>query len=147
MRTIETSIDIDRPIATVWAYLTDLHNSKEWSTEVIDTVYSGPLRLGATGVDTRRWGKRELKWDWEVTQYEAPHILELTYGPPLNAVANFSFDETSADETRVSCTTSLEPSGWWRLMSPMIAAEGRKADQAQFAKVKSILEGSADTER
>lgn len=145
MARIETSIDIDRPIATVWTYLTDLHNSKDWSTEVVETVYSGPLKLGATGVDTRRWGKREVQWDWTVTNYVAPNLLELTYGPPLNAVARFNFDEISPTATHVTCATTLRPSGWWRFMSPIIAAEGRKADRTQFAKVKSILEGSVET--
>ena len=144
MAKIETSIDIDRPIATVWDYVTDLHNAKDWSTEVVETTYSGDLQLGATGVDTRRWGKREVQWDWTVTNYAAPHLLELTYGPPLNAVARFNFDEISPAATRVACVTTLRPSGWWRFMSPLIAAEGKKADETQFAKVKSILEGSAE---
>ena len=128
MAKIETSIDIDRPIATVWDYVTDLHNAKDWSTEVVETTYSGDLQLGATGVDTRRWGKREVQWEWTVT----------------NAVARFNFDEISPAATRVACVTTLRPSGWWRFMSPLIAAEGKKADETQFAKVKSILEGSAE---
>jgi uncharacterized protein YndB with AHSA1/START domain len=142
---IETSIEIDRPIASVWDYLTDLHNAKDWSTEVLETVYSGPLRLGATGVDTRRWGNREVNWNWEVTGFDPPHLLALTYGPPLNAVAKFNFEATSIDTTRVSCTTDLKPSGWWRFLTPILVAEGRKADQTQFAKVKAILEQQPDS--
>ncbi len=143
MAQIVTSVDIDRPVGTVWEYLTDLHHAKDWSTEVMDTVYSGPIQLGATGVDTRRWGKKEVKWDWKVTGYDPPNLLSLTYGPPLNAIADFKFESTSAETTRVTCATSLKPSGWWRLITPMIAAEGRKADRAQFTKVKSILEQTA----
>ena len=146
MARIVTSVDIERPLPDVWSYLTDLHNAKDWSTEVIETEYSGPLQLGAKGVDTRRQGKKEVKWEWEVTSYEPPNLLALTYGPPLNAVANFTFEAVEADQTRVSCVTDLKPSGWWRLLTPMIAAEGRKADETQFAKVKAILEGSAGSE-
>lgn len=142
MARISTAVEIDRPISEVWAYLTDLHNAKDWSTEVVETSYSGPLRLGATGVDTRVWSKKEVKWDWRVTQFEPSRLLELTYGPPLNAVAKFGFEEIAPERTRVSCDTDLAPSGWWRLISPLIVTEGRKADQTQFAKVKAILEGS-----
>ena len=142
MARISTEVEIDRPVSTVWAYLTDLHNAKDWSTEIVDTAYSGPLRLGATGVDTRMWGKKEVIWEWVVTQYEPSLLLELTYGAPLNAVATFRFEEVSPERSRVSCDTNLAPSGWWRLMTPFIAAEGRKADETQFAKVKSILERS-----
>lgn len=143
MAKILTSVEIDRPIETVWEYLTDLRHAKDWSSEVVDTVYSGPIRLGATGVDTRMWGKKEVKWDWTVTQYDPPRLLSLTYGPPLNAVADFTFEAATPHKTNVSCITTLRPSGWWRLLSPMIAAEGRKADQVQFAKVKTILEAAA----
>jgi uncharacterized protein YndB with AHSA1/START domain len=136
---IETSLEIARPVAEVWDYMTDLHNAKDWSTEVVDTTYSGPIQLGATGRDTRRMGKREVEWDWKVTGYEPPRRLTLTYGPPMNAVADFTFEPVTQG-TRVTCTTSLKPSGWMRFIAPMIAAEGRKADQQQFAKVKEILE-------
>ena len=143
MAKIVTTLDIERPVETVWKYLTDLHNSKDWSTEVVDTVYSGPIRLGATGVDTRRWGKRELKMNWEVTEYEPPRSMTLNYGPPLNAVADFTFEPVATETTRVTCSTTLKPTGWMRLLAPIIAVEGRKADEKQFAKAKAILE-SAD---
>jgi uncharacterized protein YndB with AHSA1/START domain len=142
MARIITALDIGRPVETVWSYLTDLHNSKDWSTEVVDTEYSGPIRLGATGVDTRRWGKREVKMNWEVTEYEPPRLMTLKYGPPLNAVADFTFEPSAAGGTRVSCITTLKPSGWMRLLAPIIAAEGRKADERQFAKAKAILEST-----
>lgn len=140
MAKIVTALDIERPVETVWSYLTDLHNSKDWSTEVVDTVYSGPIRLGATGVDTRRWGKRELQMNWEVTKYDPPRLLTLTYGAPLNAVADFTFEPTHAGGTRLTCSTTIKPQGWMRLLAPIIALEGRRADEKQFAKAKAILE-------
>lgn len=139
MAKIETSLEIARPVQEVWDYLTDLRNAKDWSTEVIDTTYSGPIQLGTVGQDTRRWGKREVKWDWKVTGYEPPNRLTLTFGPPMNAVADFNFEPVTQG-TRLSCSTTLKPSGWMRFITPIIAAEGRKADQAQFAKAKEILE-------
>lgn len=35
----------------------------------------------------------------------------------------------------------LRPRGFWRLLGPLIEREGRNSDQAQFQKVKQILEG------
>jgi uncharacterized protein YndB with AHSA1/START domain len=142
MAEIVTTLDIERPQEAVWEYLTDLHHTKDWSTEVVDTVYSGPIRLGATGVDTRRMGKRELKMDWEVTEYDVPRLLTLTFGPPLNAVALFTFDPTPTGGTRLTCSTTIKPKGWMRLLAPIIAAEGRRADEKQFSKAKAILEGT-----
>ena len=142
MSKIVTSLEIERPVEAVWNYMTDLHHTKDWSNEVVETVYSGPIRLGATGVDTRRMGKRELKMNWEVTGYDPPRLLTLSFGPPLNAVADFTFEPISTGGTRLTCSTTIKPKGWMRLMAPIIALEGRKADEKQFAKAKAILEAT-----
>jgi hypothetical protein len=87
-------------------------------------------------------GKRELKMNWEVTEYDPPRRMTLTYGRPLNAVAQFTFEPTSDGGTRLGCNTVLKPTGWMRLLAPVIAVEGRKADEKQFARAKAILEST-----
>jgi hypothetical protein len=67
-----------------------------------------------------------------------PVVFEST--APFPATADFSFRSTGAG-TRLTCSMDLRPRGFWRLLGPLIAREGRKSDQAQFQKVKQILEG------
>jgi len=141
MTEIVITLDIERPVETVREYLTELHHTKDWSTTVVDTVYSGPIRLGAAGVETRRTGRRELKMmNWEVTGYDPPRFMALTFGPPLNSVALFSFVPIPTGGTRFTCSTTIKPKGSMRLLAPIIAVEGRRADEKQFAKAKAIME-------
>ena len=135
-----TTVDLERPLETVWNYMTDLHRVKDWSSEVVETVYLGPIRLGATGVDIRRIGKHEIRVNREVTGYHPPTLLVLTFGPPVNSIARFSFRPTPIGGTRLTCRTTIKPVGWKRLISPLIVAEARRADEKQFARAKSNLE-------
>ena len=142
MARISTTIEIERPVAEVFEYLTDLRNAKDWSTEVVDVSYHGELAHGTTGSDTRTMGRKELVMPWRVTTFDEPSRVTLSYEQPFPFDATFSFEPTDRG-TRVTCVTDLHPRGWWRLLGPVMAWEGRKADRVQFAKVKAILE-SAD---
>lgn len=143
---ITTSTVIRRSQQETFAYLTDLRNAKEWSTEVVDVRYdTEDLGLGATGVDVRRMGSKELEMPWEVTAYEQPDRLVLEYGGRFPATADFSF-RPEPGGTRVTCEVELRPNGLWKLLSPLLAAEARKADATQFQKVKEILESRTESE-
>jgi hypothetical protein len=78
---------------------------------------------------------------WRVTAFDRPERLALSYGKPFPMDATFSFQST-AEGTRVTCRTDLHPKGWWRLLTPVIAWEGKKTDRVQFDRVKAILESS-----
>jgi uncharacterized protein YndB with AHSA1/START domain len=141
---IRTSIVIRSSLEETFDYLTDLRNAKEWATEFVDVAYDGDLRVGATGVDTRRRGSKEFRLPWTVTEYKRPERLVLEFGPPFPAAAEFSF-RPEPDGTRFSCDTDLRLRGLWRLLAPVIAAEARHVDAAQFQKAKEILESRTAT--
>lgn len=140
---LKTSIVIRRTPEETFDYITDLRNAMEWATELVDIAYDGDLRLGSTGVEIRRRGKGEFTWPWTVTAYERPHRVVLEYGSPYPAVADFTF-AGDPEGTRFTCDTELRLEGIWRMLSPVVAAEARRVDAAQFKKVKEILE-SQDT--
>jgi uncharacterized protein YndB with AHSA1/START domain len=138
-----TSVLIDRPVAEVFEFFTDLRNAPEWSVEVTEVRYDGDIRLGATGVDTRRSGKKTEEWPWTVTEYDPPHRVTFSYSTPVEATSVFSFEQ-SPDGTRMTCDTDLRPRGLWHLLAPFIRAEAKRNDRAQFAKAKALLEARGD---
>ncbi|MEV4687391.1 SRPBCC family protein [Microbacterium sp. LWH3-1.2] len=140
---IKTSIVIRRTQEATFDYITDLRNTTQWAAELVDITYDGDLRLGATGVETRRRGKTEFSWPWTVTAYERPHRVVLEYGAPYPAIADFTFGR-DPEGTRFTCDTELRLMGIRRMLWPLVAAEARRVDAAQFQKAKEILE-SQDT--
>lgn len=144
MARITTSVWIARAPADVFSYLTDLRNAKEWSTELVDVSYDGELARGTTGSDTRTMGRKQIVMPWRVTDFEPPKRLALSYEQPFPIDAAFVF-EAGDGGTQVTCVTHLRPQGFWRLLAPILAWEGKKTDRVQFDRVKAILEGAAGT--
>jgi uncharacterized protein YndB with AHSA1/START domain len=139
MPRIATSIEIERSREEVFDYLTDLNNAAEWTTGLVAVSYDGPLKRGAVGSDTRKMGGKQIVMPWTVTAFHPPSRVTFEYGAPWPATVDFTF-ETTGGTTVVTCTADLRPRGVWRLLSPVMAREGKKTDQAQFEKVKNILE-------
>lgn len=148
MAEITTTIQIDRPRAEVFAYLTDLRNAPEWSTELLHRTFDGEqVAVGTTGVDELRALGRILVAPWEVTEYVPPESVRIEFGGALSATSRFSFDETEAGaSTIMTCVTNLHPRGLLlRMFAPFLAVDARKADKAQFLRAKQILESRTST--
>jgi hypothetical protein len=104
-------------------------------------TYDGDLAEGTTGADIRKVGRKEIVMPWTVTLFDPPNRVVFESTAPFPATADFSFKPTAAG-TLLTCSMDLRPRGFWRLLGPLIAREGRKSDQAQFQKVKQILEAA-----
>jgi uncharacterized protein YndB with AHSA1/START domain len=139
MQRILTTIEINRPVEEVFGFLTNLDNAPRWTVGLVEVRVDGRLRLGTRGTDVRTMGRKQVEMPWEVTRYEPPEVVEFTYGKPLPATATFTFERT-AQGTRMTCDTTVRPTGLYRLISPLIAREGRKTDALQFRKAKKLME-------
>jgi hypothetical protein len=145
MAEIKTTVQIDRPREDVFAYVTDLRNAPEWSTELLRRTFEGDqVAVGTTGVDELRALGRVLVTPWEVTAYSPPRAVEIEFGGALSATSRFTFDEAeSGASTIMTCITDLRLRGPLRILTPLLAMDARRADAAQFRKAKEIIEGNA----
>jgi uncharacterized protein YndB with AHSA1/START domain len=140
MKPIVTSVEIGHPIDDVFAYLTDLNNALEWSTELVEVRYDGDVRKGATGTDVRTMGRKRVEMPWTVTSFDPPREVVFEYGPPFPATAAFTLEATPTGGTRLTCRSDIRLPGLYRLLGPIISREARKVDEVQFARAKVILE-------
>ena len=146
MTEITTKVQIDRPRSEVFAYLTDLRNAPEWSTELLRRTFDGDeVELGTTGVDELRAFGRVLVTPWEVTEYLPPESMIIEFGGALSATSRFSFEEAdSGASTVMTCLTDLHLRGRiLRMFTPFVAMDARRADEAQFRRAKEIIESRA----
>lgn len=136
---VVTTIDIDVPVEDVFAFMTDLDNAPLWSVGLVEVRHNGPLAEGATGTDVRVMGGKQVEMPWRITSFDRPSVVAMAYQKPFPMTAEFTFEPTGAG-TRMTCTTTLRPTGAYRLLGPAIAREARKTDEEQFAKAKHLLE-------
>jgi uncharacterized protein YndB with AHSA1/START domain len=139
MPNVTTTLEIERPIDEVFDYLTNVDNAPQWTVGLVEVSHDGPIRLGGTGSDLRIMGKKQVVMPWKVTVFEPPYRALFEYSEPFPMSADFVMEQT-ATGTRVACAMTMKPTGWWRLLAPLMAREGAKTDRAQFEKVKRILE-------
>jgi uncharacterized protein YndB with AHSA1/START domain len=144
MPSAEHTVTIDRPAATVFAYLADGTHNPEWRPGVLEisrtSASDGP---GATYRQVLSGpGGRRIDGDYQVTDYQPPQrlVFQVTAGP---ARPTGLFDITAQGPTTSLVRFSLElrPRGLMILMTPMIAAQVRR-EVAALDNLKAVLEQS-----
>jgi uncharacterized protein YndB with AHSA1/START domain len=143
MGEIVIEVVIERPVEEVFAYLADNANEVEWQSNLMESTLTsdGPVGVGATGRDIRRSMGMKVVNEWECTAFEKNRMFAFAVSKPINFTASYRFD-SAGEGTRV--TMSAAPSGFATVVWPLMASMGRKQYAADFAKLKAVLEGSAD---
>ena len=83
---------------------------------------------------------REYQYTWEIVEHDPPNRMrvESTSGPfPTTLVFQF-FDRD--DKTEVQATVTGRPTGFLRLLQPMISRSTQKNLDTAYARLKRLLE-------
>ena len=123
MTRTSASATIRRPIADVFAVLTDVEQSGTWFPGDIEERWTSPPPhgLGSTRHATVRAMGRTTENDAIVTAYEPPHLAAMrgtTKGAEFDATLRFT---ETGDVTRVDVAIDLPGRGAQRLVMPLFA--------------------------
>jgi uncharacterized protein YndB with AHSA1/START domain len=138
---IET--DIARPVAVVFAYVTDPAKLATWQTNTVSVTVEGD---GSFGVGTRLReihrvpGGKQLPSIAEVSEYELDRVfaLQVLEGPlPMNARITF---EAATIGTRVGFTVQGESGGALRVAQPLLARALKRQFAGHCDTLKTVLE-------
>jgi uncharacterized protein YndB with AHSA1/START domain len=137
----EISVHIGSPVDKVFAYLADAGNLRAWQTDLVENeqLTEGPIRVGTRFREVRRTGPRQSKIQAEITAFEPNKrfATKTVMGP--QATVSYAFNAEN-DGTRLTYQFALQTSGFMRLMEPVIAGSIKKDAEADFQKLKRILE-------
>jgi uncharacterized protein YndB with AHSA1/START domain len=130
------TVEIHRAPADVFAFLADGENAPRWRPGVVD-VHRKSDRVYEQGVKGP-FGRR-VPADYEITEY-APdrRIAFRAIAGPVRPVGSFDLEPVGAG-TRVTFRLSCTPSGFARLMAPMVAKTMR-SEVAQLERLRAVLE-------
>lgn len=142
------SIQIDRPIGEVYAYLSDLENTPKWNWAITATKKTTP---GPASVGTRYRQTRSVPQPGteilEITALETNQLIEVR-GTLAQFSAHLSYhldDHTS--RTEVTNTVILEAKGALRLVAPALRRQIKRAVADNLNELRAQLETRDDVHR
>jgi uncharacterized membrane protein len=148
MFTCKVEILVSRPLDEVFAFVGDVRNRPRWDESVDSEELTSPEPIGVgSTVRTRlRSMGREYQYTWEIVEHDPPNRMrvESTSGPfPTTLVFQF-FDRD--DKTEVQATVMGRPSGFLRLLQPMISRSTQKNLDRGYARLERLLETATATQ-
>lgn len=142
MSTVTNSTIIRRPIADVFAVLTDVEKTNLWFPGTFEEHWTSPPPhgLGSTRRVVSTLLGRRSENEAVVTEFDPPHraaLRGITPNAPFVATLDF---ESVGDATRVRVTNEIMFGGAARIFSPLVAAIVRLAWRRGLANAKRKLE-------
>jgi hypothetical protein len=129
---------IKRPVETVFAYVIDFSNDvlRRAGAPESGLRSSGPLGVGTIGYT--RVG--DVEAEWRVVSYVESESAEreLTSGPFLGR-GGYRLVPVDGG-TQFTLLSDVEPAGAYKLLGPLFGWVGRRRNQADVEKLRSILE-------
>ena len=138
----EQSIVIDRPIAEVFAFVTDQRNTPQWQAGLVEVqrLTEGPPRVGTRHALVRQFMGRRMEAINEYLKYEPDTLVtfKTISGPAVEASYMF---EPAAGGTRLTSRVLLRAAGPFAgLLQPIMAAGLRREMKAALPALKALLE-------
>jgi uncharacterized membrane protein len=144
----ENTIEIDRPIAEVFAYVGDLEHIPEWNWAVTATrkVSHGPIRVGTEYTQTRSVPKPATE-SLRITAFDSPEMIEIegTLGP-FPARVSYRLDEQDRVTTVIN-EVELETPGALALAAPVTSRRIRASVAENLRALKDLLEQPSSVRR
>ncbi|MFI8359967.1 SRPBCC family protein [Streptomyces sp. NPDC085612] len=142
----EASVEIDRPIEQVFAYLADGRNDPEFSPRVqqITRTPEGPTALGTVFRSTVKDAGMKTAREFRVVGFDPPHLMRWTEQSRNLVTAEGGYDLVAlpGGRTRVRIFNTLTGHGFGKLLVGLAVAAARK-DAPDFGRrIKAAAEAS-----
>jgi uncharacterized protein YndB with AHSA1/START domain len=137
-----TETVIDRPVATVAAYVADPANAPEWYANIdsIDWETPPPVGVGSRMAFVARFLGRRLAYTYEVVDLVPAErlVMRTAQGPfPMETTYTWAAE---GGGTRMTLRNRGEPSGAFAVAAPVMARAMRRANTKDLARLKALLE-------
>lgn len=138
-----TEVVIARARDEVAAYAADPSNAPRWYANIdsISWRTPPPMRVGSKLDFVARFLGRRLAYTYEVVDHvPAQRLVMRTSQGPFPMETTYAWEQVDDTHTRMTLRNRGEPSGFSKLGAPMVAAAMRRANRADLANLKRILE-------
>ena len=143
---VTTSTTIARPLAQVWPYAVDPLTAPQWYANIdrVEPLTDGPNAVGSRYRFHARFLGRSLAYVYEVIELDPERVYTMTtHEGPFPMTTTYRFSEVSGRHTVMELRNHGEPTGFGAIAAPVMAAAMRRANRADLAAIREILERNA----
>ena len=143
-----TEIDMGCPVDVVARYTADPDNAPAWYANIdsVEWRTEPPLRVGSVVGFTARFLGRRLAYDYEFVEVEpGAKLVMRTQQGPFPMETTYTWSDAGDGRTHMTLRNRGTPSGFSALASIVMVPAMRRANRADLARLKSILEADAPT--
>jgi hypothetical protein len=140
---VQTSLRIDRPRDDVATYAVDPDHATAWykNIESVSWETPPPLRVGSRIAFRARFMGRTLQYTYEVLEFvPSERFVMSTAAGPFPMETTYSWRDGPKGSTVMELRNRGEPSGFTKVVGPLMAPAMRRANTKDLARLKTILE-------
>jgi carbon monoxide dehydrogenase subunit G len=143
----EAEIEIDRPIAEVFAFLADGENDPRFSPRVLEIAKTtdGPTGVGTVYVSTVKDAGVKTKREFAITEFVEPTKIrwaERSKNLVTAKEGGYDLESTSDGKTKLRIFNVLEGHGAGKLIAGIALSAARKDADAFAQRIKAAVEAS-----
>lgn len=142
---VETTVEINRPIEEVFAVLTDVAHQPRWvgAIDEVRNLSDNPIQLGTTWQQVGRLMGREVITDAQVLSYDPPYLYAAKGEGLVNAVITWTLTPLEANGTQVHMRVEGEAAGMFMtLATPLLVRNAQQQITADMRNLKALLENN-----
>jgi len=147
MRMIDvvTHLDVDRPAAEVFAFVSDQVNAPLWQSGLheVRRTTDGPIGVGTEHVFVRRFAGRRIESRNRFIEFESDRYVafEIPDGT-ITGRASYLVEPNGDDRCHVTSTMQFNVNGWMRFAEPLLARVLERDSRRDEQTLKCHLESS-----
>ena len=138
-----TETVIRRPSEEVAAFAGNPANAPEWYSNIrsVEELTPPPIAVGSRMAFVATFLGRRLAYTYEVMELEPGRRLVMrTADGPFPMETTYTWEPTDDGATRMTLRNRGRPSGFARVTAPAMAAAMRRANAADLARIRDLLE-------
>lgn len=138
-----SEIVINRPVADVSAYAGDPGNAPAWYVNIksVEWKSSPPMQVGSQIAFVAHFLGRRLAYTYEITDLLPNQRLVMrTAEGPFAMETTYTWEAITADSTRMTLRNRGTPTGFSKLVAPLMVRAMRKANRKDLLMLKQRLE-------
>ena len=139
---VESSVEIGRPPAEVFAYIANFENNPEWQSGMLEAHFTspGPLAVGSTYSQVARFLGRRVESNFEVIAYEPGRLIKITTTSGSFPITVTRKVEAAGEGSRVSAIVEGDSSGFFRVAEPLMRRMVQRSVEGDYTRLKDLLE-------